>query len=128
LKIHLYIDFLFCLDQQGGQGQDGGDGSQTNEGRNNQQGGEGNENQPDGSKNPDTYYPDLEGGAGGNSTETGVPAKKGMSWIPIIIIAASIVALLLIGLLVLFLRKKKRTSGGKGYNQAPTSEQPAARS
>jgi len=101
-------------------GQEGGDGSQT--GGDNQQG---NENKPEGENNPGgVYYPDAEGAAG-NGTETGIPPKKGMSWLPIIIIAASIVGLLLIGLLILFLRKKNRTSGGKGYNAAATSE-PAA--
>ncbi len=111
----------FCLDQQGGQGEDSNDESQTNEG------GKGNENQSDGQKNPDTYYPDLEGGAAANGTETGVPVKKGMRWLLIIIIASSIVGLL-IGLLVLFLRKKKLTNGGKNYNQTSTNEEGTARS
>ena len=112
--------FFLYLDQQGGQGQDGSDGSQTNEGGENQPGGEGGENQPGEEKNPDVYYPSADESTGGNGTDTGVPPKKGMSWLPIIIIAASIVGLLLIGLLVLFFRKKKRGgAGGPNYNQAP---------
>lgn len=59
-----------------------------------------------------------------NGTDTAIPPKKGMSWLPIIIIAAAIVALLLIGLLVLFLRKKKNGNANKdGYRAAAQQEQ-----
>jgi len=52
------------------------------------------------------------------------PAKKGLSWLPIIIIIASIAALLLIGLIILLIRKKR---AGRGYNPAHTSEAAAPR-
>jgi hypothetical protein len=60
----------------------------------------------------------------GSGSDVPPPAKKGLSWLPIIIIIASIAALLLIGLIILLIRKKR---AGRGYNPAQTSEAAAAR-
>ncbi|CAF3339176.1 unnamed protein product [Rotaria sp. Silwood1] len=55
-------------------------------------------------------------------TDTPAPAKKGFSWLPIIIIAAVIGVLLLLGLIFLIMRKRR---GGRGYNPAATSDRGA---
>ncbi len=126
--------YLFVsLDQQGGQdqgqdqgqNQDGGDSTTVGgDDGENRPSGDDNTSRPDGDNQGGVYYPDTVDGAAGNGTETGTPAKKGMSWLPIIIIAGAILGLILIGLIVLLIRKKRAGGAGNtaGYNRTATNE------
>jgi hypothetical protein len=105
------------------QNQDGNSqGQQNQDGGNQQEEGEGGENQQTNSdpNGAEVYYPD-ENDISANGTETAAPAKKGMSWIPILIIVGAIIGLLVIGLIIMLLKRKGNKRGGT-YGQAPTNE------
>lgn len=126
--IIIYVYSLIFLASSEKPDQDGGDGAAEGE---NQQDGDGSkdggaENQAGegGQENTSpTESAQSPEGSGADGAATAAPAKKGFSWLPIIIIGAAIFALLLIGLIILIIRKR---SSGRGYNQAATSEHAAS--
>jgi hypothetical protein len=123
----IIIDPNVSPEDQQQQGEEG-DSATQNEGGDNQQGEEVNENPQEGETGTgDSLQSDpnqsIEA-VSGNGTDTTVPPKKGLSWLPIIIIIASIAVILLIGLIILIVRKR---NAAKGYNPTATSETAAGR-
>lgn len=115
--LYIYI----YLDQPGGQDQDNGNTGSSNQDGDNQQEKEGSENQTNTDDNQQSGTGTVEGvDSGVNGTDTATtPAKKGMTWLPIIIIGASIAVLLLVGLIVLLIRKKRAKDG---YGRTPQND------